>query len=136
MIVWRDGLSVGIAEIDNDHKHLIDITNEFFLIAKKSADPAPLKAVAEKLLDYGYRHFEREERLQVLANYPGYDEQKIQHNALIDALEAFIDRYFVAKREPIDELTIQEMQAFLRTWLIDHIVKTDLKMKGRLTPVD
>lgn len=133
-IEWKDELSVGVREIDDDHKELIAIVNEFGALSRTSPEPARLKVICDRLLDYANRHFEREERLQRLAAYPGYDDHRAAHNTLIDTLESFIQRYFVEQREPIDDLTATEMRGFLRTWLIDHILKMDLKMKGRLTP--
>lgn len=134
-IQWKDELSVGVKEIDDDHKELIAIANELLAACAKGApDPTVLKASADKLMAYAQRHFEREELIQLKAKYPLYDDHKAAHNTLIDTLEAFIQRYFVDKREPIDDLTATEVRGFLRTWLIDHILKTDMKMKGKLTP--
>lgn len=134
VIQWREELSLGVAEIDADHKRLIEVINEFGTISRTDPDPAQLKAVADKLLDYANRHFEREEQLQLKAHYPEYAQHKDAHDTLIATLEAFIQRYFVDKAEPVDDLTATEMRGFLRTWLIDHILKTDLRMKGKLTP--
>lgn len=131
-IEWKDDLSVGVPRIDDDHKQLIAIVNEFGTLSRAAPEPARLKVICDKLLDYANRHFEREERLQLLAGYAGYEEHRDAHNMLIATLEAFIQRYFVDQREPIDDLTATEMRGFLRTWLIDHILKTDMKMKGKL----
>lgn len=132
MIQWREGLSIGVESIDNDHKQLIGIINEFLSLSRQDPPPDKLKEIADRLLHYANAHFEREERLQLLAHYEEYDGHKIQHNGLLDALESFIDRYFVAQTDPIDDLALTQMDGFLRTWLIDHILKCDVRMRGKL----
>lgn len=132
MIQWRDGLSIGNEIIDSDHKQLIGIINEFLSLSRDNPPTETLKAIADRLLYYANAHFEREERLQLLANYDAYNGHKIQHNHLLDTLEAFIDRHFVTRETPIDTAVVQEMDTFLRSWLIDHILKCDMRMRGKL----
>lgn len=134
MIQWREGLSIGVEVIDTDHKQLIGIINEFLSLSREDPQSAPLKAIADRLLHYANAHFEREERLQLLSDYDEYDGHKAQHNRLLDSLEDFIERHFVTRETAIDATVIEEMNSFLRGWLIDHILKCDVRMRGRITP--
>ncbi|CAA7613867.1 bacteriohemerythrin [Magnetospirillum sp. UT-4] len=128
---WRDQLSIGVPSIDADHKQLIAIINEFE--AGSSAGAERLQSVARKLFQYAASHFEREERLQVLNGYGRHQAHQAEHNALLDSLEAFIQSHFIDRTKPIDTASAAEMAAFLKHWLVDHLIHSDLKMKGLVT---
>jgi len=133
-IVWRDQMAVGVKSVDEDHRGLIDIINQFEAAVR--ADPS-LKGTGEgtvrsllgRLQTYVREHFAREERMQASAVYPGLAENRAEHQRLTAELEALVSRFTAGGRAE-KPLTGEEMVSFLTHWLIDHILKCDLKMKG------
>jgi len=133
-ILWRDQMNVGIAEVDDDHRHLIAIINDFEGAARRGAgqvDDGNMRSILRQLQHYARDHFAREERMQERASYEGFAENKIQHGLLLQSLNDFILRYTEGKLGASAEAT-GKMASFLNRWLVDHILKTDLKMRGRI----
>ncbi|HIJ37839.1 MAG TPA: hemerythrin family protein [Rhodospirillaceae bacterium] len=128
-------MSVGIEEIDSDHQHLISIINEFITTAKENSgvvDQATLKNILDKLKKYTAEHFAREEEMQKKVQYLGLEDNQRQHAILTKTLYEFIDNFFGGRLGNQAEAT-DKINAFLRRWLVDHIVKTDMKMRGNMS---
>ncbi len=134
-IVWREQMSVGIKSIDEDHQRLIALVNQFADIIRQGGgglggqSEGAVRTLLGRLQAYTNEHFAREERIQDQANYPGLKENRTHHAALIVELNRKIERYAAgAKAEK--QLTGEELSAFLNSWLVEHIIKVDLKMKA------
>ncbi len=134
MLQWREELSVGHPDIDNDHKVLISIINDF----EKTVDNWPgekvIHEVLIKLHDYAGQHFSREEDIQVNHHYPFREEHKREHNILLAQVVDRANRYFIKKTEPITKEALQGVAEFLKHWLVDHIIKSDLRMRRFVAP--
>lgn len=134
-ISWREQLSVGNNVIDSDHKHLIDIINriEKSLLEKHRNG---LTAELEELTQYSLLHFEREEKIAKAAGYTQVPTLNISHVSLMTRLEQMRAKFDVAGADWSSSAT-EDFTQFLRTWLIDHVIKEDLLMKPvlqRLSP--
>lgn len=132
-IAWREQMSVGVKSIDDDHQQLISLINQFAEIASSSdglsgRNEGVVRSLLGRLQTYAHEHFMREERLQAQAGYDGLAENRAHHLALSKALSGMIDR-FMAPDGAGKPLTAQELSKFLNSWLVDHIIKVDLKMK-------
>jgi len=66
--------------------------------------------------------------LQQKAAFPFSVAHKKLHEKLLKDAEAFMKRWETASRSQRMEM-VEEIGGFLRNWLIDHIVKEDMKMK-------
>jgi len=133
-IIWRDQMSVGIKAIDDDHQQLISLVNQFSEIALSSPDlsgkhEGAVRSLLGRLQTYTQEHFSREERIQDLAGYEGLKENRQHHLALTKSLHTMIER-FAAGSSAEKPLTAQELSKFLNSWLVDHIIKVDLKMRN------
>lgn len=125
---WREQLSVGNDLLDADHKHLIGVINQAELSLKSKNMPA-LTAVLENLASYGKIHFAREELVATAVGYPHVAQMHESHEALILRLNQ-------VKQETGDKLSDEACEhfvAFLRDWLVTHVIKEDMKMKPYLT---
>jgi hemerythrin len=133
-INWSKDLAVGNAEIDDDHRELIAIVNEFAEAAQKSGGEvgdSHMRHVLRCLQIYAQDHFAREEYIQAVAKYDGLEENKREHEVLSRTLADFIARFDAGtlgdKRGSTDQ-----MSAFLSNWLMGHVLKIDVKMKGKI----
>jgi hemerythrin len=134
-IVWDDQMKVGNREIDADHRELISIINEFqqgVLRASGEVDDRRMQIILERLQSYASDHFAREEYIQAVAKYDGYEENRRHHQALRRSLAEYIDKYNSGALGDL-RTAAERMSSFLDTWFLDHIVKIDLKMRGKLT---
>lgn len=124
---WQESWSVGNADLDNDHKRLIAIIRSMGQYRTQASD---LGRLAYELENYTKYHFAREEAMMETAGVPGLDAHKKQHRAFVEWLSA-VRKSFSGTHEA-RSLLIDDVEAYLRTWLTDHILKTDMTYKGLL----
>jgi hemerythrin len=128
-IVWRDQMAIDGGVIDDDHKCLIAIVNDFEAIVPGPGLERELETILDRLEAYGRLHFEREERLQAAASFP---DAKAHARAHQDLLRRLIEMRAVGKAaQGRRQLAAyhDRLCAFLHHWLVDHIVTADLAMR-------
>ena len=123
LITWSDKLSVGFAEIDNQHKKLIAIINELHDAMATGHGKDILVKVLDQLVDYTVYHFKTEERLM---KTNGYDD-KVNHEEQHANLVKTASELQVSVRSGTTNLTLTTMH-FLRDWLNHHILGSDMKL--------
>jgi len=119
-VTWSDELSVGIEEIDNQHKVLVDLINEMHTAIQERRGSEAVQHVLSKLADYTRIHFAVEESLMRLLGYPGYDEHKAKHEELIAHMVELQEKVASGKTAISFEL-----MHFLKLWLTKHIMESD-----------
>ena len=81
-----------------------------------------LSKILSELVDYTLYHFSTEEKFFDKYEYPETEAHKIQHKDLVQQVAAVQKKYEAGERV----LTIDVMN-FLRDWLNDHILGSDVK---------
>jgi hemerythrin len=112
MIEWREEMAVGVPTIDDDHKALIGIINEFEMCQSRSC----AERAAKKLFNYTRSHFQREETIQECFHYPEIKQQKAEHAKISVDLEQIIKTSFINK-EHTDSEVIAEVTQLMRVWI-------------------
>ncbi|MBI1175696.1 MAG: bacteriohemerythrin [Sideroxydans sp.] len=122
-IEWDDGMSVGIPEIDEDHKHFIRLVNQLNQAVADRMSVTEIKNRLQLILDDAERHFRHEERLFAEWHYPDTDEHASRHNRLIEAL------YDISARSVPHDFAAEWIDVGLRIKeaLIGHILQEDMK---------
>jgi len=119
-IEWNETMSVGIQEIDEQHKLLVDLINQLHEAVVKSTDEVILNDILTELAQYTIVHFTVEESLMRIFDYPRYEEHKKQHESLKDQV------FELQVKIKTGESSIgMEILGFLRNWLTHHILKDD-----------
>jgi len=125
---WRDEYSVGIEVIDNDHRKLLNLINQFqtavFYRTGKDFEEEAFNA----LVDYTRTHFRREENLMEKYGYPDFEAHRAEHRKMIAQVEACMAQYQTEGRQ----VPLKRAVVFLRDWLINHINGTDQAYSGFL----
>ncbi len=124
IIKWRDSFSVGVQMFDDEHKVLLDIINDMFIIVRDQKTVDHLDSEISKLIQYTHEHFADEEKAMEKAGYPALTEHKAIHAQLLDDVTVFKKRV-----EAGDEETITTFYHFLRDWLLTHIMEEDMQYK-------
>ncbi|SOD95394.1 bacteriohemerythrin [Caenispirillum bisanense] len=127
-IVWRDKMSVGHPVIDEDHRTLIAIINDFE-DAAAAGSTAALSTILRRLHGYAREHFAREEALQVRIGFPFAQAHGQEHRRLIALVEDKARAWFVDRAQPLGPQGMEEMAGFLRRWLVEHILTQDRAMQ-------
>ncbi len=125
--VWKDEYSVGITHIDQDHKKLITLLNQFAIAYDYAMSETFEKEALDELVSYTKYHFEREEKLMSENDYPDFEAHKAQHQNMIDEVNSFVALYQEKGHDSLSEIV-----DFLKAWLINHINGTDKKYSSYL----
>lgn len=120
---WNDSLSLGIDAIDDEHKRLLDFANTL-IAAVKSGEREKIKKCFHDLREYTVVHFQNEERYMEQIRYPDLSRHKLEHLDLKARVKHYQESlYHCAEIEPKD------VQAFIKHWLIDHVIYMDMHIK-------
>lgn len=119
---WSDSLSVGVAQIDDQHKSLIDKINSLLGAMAQGKGKDEIDSVIGFLADYVVTHFGDEEKLMVKHVYPDMKTHKAQHAAFIQDFKALKSEFDAQGAS--SHITMQ-VQRRVCDWLIGHIGKTD-----------
>lgn len=120
LFTWSDEYSVGIKEIDEQHKKLFDIINELHDAMKEAKGKAVLGKVIKELISYTEFHFSTEEILLQNCKYPDFNQHKLKHDDFTRKVKEFEQKYLSGAA-----LLSQEIVQFLRDWLVKHIKESD-----------
>ena len=120
-VTWDDSYSVGFEYIDNQHKELVKMINELFDSCRQEsdvADKAFLQTV-KKAANYARDHFSDEDGYMAKAGFPNLIEHRKQHDDFMATVLKSMHEFEAGNTAPI------EMARFLKTWLLNHIAKSD-----------
>jgi len=119
-IKWKDEYSVGIAHIDQDHKKLISLLNQFAVAYDHAMDESFEKEALEALVDYTKYHFKREEKMMRDNDYPDFVAHQAKHKEMIAQVGKFVELYDEKGHD-----ALKDISEYLTVWLISHINGTD-----------
>ena len=129
-LVWDAILSIGVEEIDEDHRKLIHIFNILNHAVAEKAAPEYLAATLEELINCTVWHFSHEERLMLKHRYPETEAHKEEHHDLIQSAKE-LQQEILQSDKPIADEHIQ----FLERWLTEHILTADGRLGAYLSQV-
>jgi hemerythrin-like metal-binding protein len=122
IITWNQDFSVGVSELDEQHKKLIAIINQLFtLYSEKKFSNIDVNPIFQELIDYADQHLSTEEHYFSLYNYP----KKDQHIALHDAYRKKIAELSAGYEKENSEKTLFAINDFLNEWWTWHINNVD-----------
>ena len=123
LIKWTDIYSIGIIEIDNQHRGLVIIINELFTHMSEGKAKENLSEIFDHLTEYTQKHFMVEETMMIKYGYQDYEQHKLEHQKFVDKLKSFKSEFNNGK------VTLSlEILNFLKDWLLNHIQVTDKNM--------
>lgn len=119
-VEWTPNLSVGIQEIDEQHKVLIGIINRLYdETVVNQSNRLVIDALIQELVDYTMVHFAVEESLFRIFDYPGIEKHMGVHVGL---KQQVLDLHKKVKQ---GTLVNTELLMFLKRWLTNHILQED-----------
>lgn len=120
-VEWKESYSVGLPEIDQQHRILIDIINRLHDAMRTGSTHAKIVRVVKELLEYTNTHFGFEERMMAAAGYRHVPEHARKHRAMVAQVEAFAEGVRASRAS-----TPLHLMEFLKGWLTNHILSTDM----------
>jgi len=128
-IVWNENYSVGVEEMDSQHKMLIEMINDLIDLAEREAEPSEVSYMIIRMANYSLHHLSREEELMSAANYADFDEHLKLHNEY----RLNIENLCSAENFGITP-TAPALLEYLASWLTNHILVEDKKYTECLNP--
>lgn len=124
METWNDTYSVGVREMDEQHKRLLGYIGALgeLLVTE---DNELMHELLARITDYGRQHFEAEEHLLGKHGYP-LEGQKAAHGSYI---EWMAETNFKAIE---GTLVLRDIYDYLRRWWTTHILGDDMQYKDFL----
>ncbi len=122
MIEWNDDLVLGIREIDEQHKTLVNMINALHKAMRSGKGSTVLTDLVDKLAEYSVYHFSAEEKLMEKCGYGGLLNHRGQHERFVKKVEEFDRELHEGKAAVTNEVMV-----FLKDWLVNHIQGTDRK---------
>ncbi len=124
---WTEDLSVGVDEIDNQHKVLFSRINNLVTAIKQHRCKDEIDNTIRFLEEYAATHFAYEEKYMQDSHYPEYPRHKAHHARYLEHLSE-LKKEAAAPRVKGGsyDLSVTANQMVV-DWIIDHIMKVDRK---------
>ena len=131
MSIWYEGLELGIAAIDEQHRALLERMESFLEACIEGQASRDLSKILVFLDEWSRTHFQTEEELMQRYEYPSYQLHKKQHEIFLRNLE-------LVKRNVLQNggtaNTALQVSQMLIDWFRDHILNVDRTAVDFLIP--
>ena len=125
---WTEDLSVGVEEIDSQHKELFRRIHNLVEAIKKGECKFVIDGVIQFLEEYAAHHFSEEEGLMVRNGYPEYLGHKAQHALYLKSLADLKELAAQPRAQGSSyELSVTTSQVVV-DWIVAHIARVDKKL--------
>jgi len=118
---WQDNYRIGVPRVDAEHEYLFALINEFHDKYAAGDTHRQQLLILNRLVAYAEEHFQNEEALMREAGYPRLDRQQAMHETLYSSIFALNEK--LSRRGAKADA---ETMRFLKTWIVDHIVREDV----------
>ncbi len=125
--VWQSKYSVGVPEIDREHKRLFEVAGLLHTAMLAGKGKESERAALSELIRYTAEHFRHEEAVMRRYNYADLAAHHAKHEAFTKTVLEF-----QAKYESGAACLSVHMLQFVRTWLVEHIGSEDVKIAASI----
>ncbi|MDR0388933.1 MAG: bacteriohemerythrin [Spirochaetaceae bacterium] len=122
LVSWSSTFSVGIKQIDEQHKELFNITNDLFnhCVGDSESEKAYFKKVIQGAVNYIKVHFATEERIMLKTKFSGYTDHKREHDMFVLTVVEQVRSFHLGHKFDLTHFT-----RFLKDWVLTHIAISD-----------
>ncbi|HKZ95833.1 MAG TPA: bacteriohemerythrin [Hyphomicrobiaceae bacterium] len=128
LIEWRKEFETGIAEVDHEHRELVDLINGLHAEIKKGGTHENVAAFLGEVFARIAAHFALEETVMRKHRYDEYAEHKADHERLLDELRDIMDQH---EEGHFDDAS-QALATTVRDWFVNHFKTRDARLHGKL----
>lgn len=126
-IVWKNEYSVGVAILDKQHQGLVKLINR---LSEEIQSGGMISYVFAELDQYVKEHFKLEEEMMRQASYKDFEPHKREHRDFVAWQRAVQQANNIG--DTSSQFLAESVGSFLRDWLINHILKSDMAYVGQL----
>lgn len=121
-LVWRDEFETGVAEIDQEHRALVDCMNNLALLVRRG-DVSGLSSAVSFLSSYVHAHFGNEERLMHDWHYPMLGEHVQEHRRFVQEFGKLKEAILGGQHDAL--YLCFQIQLLMFDWFAHHTTRTD-----------
>jgi len=132
-ILWSSAFSVQSKYLDHQHQNLLKIVNDFNQAVARGEDQKVAYTILNRLVHYAEEHFRDEEKLLEIARFPA-EQLKThirEHEKLTEDIFQHCENWSSYGKESLPEIGL-----FLKEWLMEHILTSDMKYSKYVANVD
>jgi len=122
VFAWSEKYSVGVGEIDDQHKQLIALIERLNGAMRLGQGKQVLGGILSELVKYVGTHFATEERLMKTYGYPEYEQHRDKHQKMTQRVLDIQDEFETNRTN----ITLDVMK-YLENWVDKHILGTDMR---------
>lgn len=127
MVIWDSKYETGVKDIDEQHESLFSYINDLEECIQDNYYEGPrIEIILNFFQMFCATHFSLEETCMLRMMCPVHEENKEAHSKFLAYYKKFREKYRPAANKP--EL-LKEFHGVLIKWLVNHILKIDMKMK-------
>ncbi len=126
---WKPEFSVGVPEIDMQHKTIFLFLEDLDQSLTTNHDEEVLYNSISFLKDYVEKHFKFEEDCMFKHACPAAADNQEAHRKFLTAFDLIVNRY---EDHDDPKVLLAEVQSTVRLWLVNHIMRIDTHLKGRI----
>lgn len=119
LIAWSEEFALGMHEIDEQHRVLIDLINQVWGAVVRRVDHLEALRIVNELEQYTITHFLAEEVFMREIGYPQFADHKSEHDKFVSRVAE--EKAKIAAGQPVALGIVH----FLKDWLINHILVAD-----------
>lgn len=123
---WSDEYATGIKRIDNQHKTLFNMAEDFRLALDEGGGSRFYGMLLESLDRYARSHFGYEEQCMEEYHCPVAQKNKDAHEHFLEILTTYKQQY---TESGFDVTEAYKLLDIMEKWLVNHICHTDLQLK-------
>ena len=123
-IEWTPDLSVGIGEIDSQHREFIKRADSFIESVAQGQGTEKLEETVNFFLDYAEKHFLTEEMFMVQFAYPETTPHKKLHNNFREYMDGLKGRI----KNNRASITLEDVKEKVAEWFLNHIKNVDARL--------
>ncbi len=128
LIEWRTEFETGIAEVDHEHKALVELINTMHGAIGASAPKESVDAFLGEVFAKISAHFALEETVMRKHRYDEYLAHKADHEQLLDDLRDIMDAH--ESRGFADYA--EQLEHAVRDWFVAHFKTRDARLHRML----
>jgi hemerythrin len=124
LIAWRKDFETGVADVDHEHRELVDLINALHAEIAKGADASRVHDFLGEVFARIAAHFALEESIMRKHRYDEYQAHKAEHEALLDEIRDIMDE--------AEENYGKALAETVRDWFVDHFKSKDARLHKKL----
>ena len=128
LIEWREDFETGVADVDHEHRELVDLLNELHAKLENDESKETVSAFLGEVFAKISAHFALEETVMRKHGYDEYTEHKADHEHLLDEIRDIMDDYEAGQFADFRD----QLGHAVRDWFVGHFKTKDARLHKML----